>query len=234
MKKIAFLIFVAAIVLGIGLAYATGSVSKAGSWMSFNFSVGSGIKGSGNIKSETRDLPKFTTVDFGGAIEMEITAQKDQRVEIETDDNILPLITTEVKGDTLYISNEQKINWHNPVKVRISVRELDGLNVSGASKTDASNIKSDTFKLDVSGASKIKLAGEANSLSAEASGASRIDATDLKALKASANASGASKILVNATDSVDADASGASGITYSGNPKNVKKNASGASSVNAN
>jgi hypothetical protein len=231
MKKIAFLIFIAAIAVGICLAYATGNVGKAGSWMSFNFG---GVKGSGVIKTEARELPKFSAIDFGGAIEMEITAQKDQKVEIETDDNLLPLITTEVKGDTLYISSQQKINWHNPVKVRISVQDLNSLNVSGASKVNAVNLKSDNFKLDVSGASKIKLEGEAGSFNAEASGASRVEADNLKTAKASASASGASKIFVFASDSVDADASGASNVTYSGNPKNVKKNASGASSVNAN
>ncbi len=232
MKKLAFLIFIVAIAIGISLAYATGNVSNANSWMTFKFDRG--VKGSGVIKTETRELPKFSAVDFGGAIEMEIVAQKDQRVEIEADDNILPLITTEVKGGTLYISNQQRINWHSKVKVRISVTDLNSLNVSGASKANASNIKCDNFKLDVSGASKIKLDGETNNLSVEASGASRVEASDLKAVKATADASGASKIYVNATESVEADASGASGISYSGNPKNVKKNASGASSVSSN
>ncbi len=232
MKKLAFLIFVVAIVIGIGLAYATGNVSNASSWMSFKFDRG--VKGSGVVKTETRELPKFSAVDFGGAIELEIVAQKDQRVEIEADDNILPLINTEVKGDTLYISNQQRINWHSKVKVRISVQDLNSLNVSGASKASAANIKCDNFKLDVSGASKISLAGETNNLSVEASGASRVEASDLKATKATAEASGASKIYVNATESVEADASGASGISYSGNPKNVKKSASGASSVSSN
>jgi len=231
MKKIAFLIFIAAITIGICIAYASGTVSSSRSWFSFGFG---GVKGSGNIKTETRDLPKFTAVDFGGAIEMEIVAQKTQSVEIETDDNILPLITTEVKGDTLYISNQQKINWHSRVKVRISVEDLNSLDISGASKTVATNIKSDNFKLNVSGASKVKLEGEAASLDADASGASRIEADNFKAAKVSAHASGASKVLVFATESVRAEASGASNVTYSGNPKSVSKNSSGASSISSN
>jgi hypothetical protein len=231
MKKLAFFIFIAAIVIGIGLSYATGNVGQSGSWMSFKFG---GVKGSGVVKTETRELPKFSAIDFGGAIELDVTAQKDQKVEIEADDNILPLITTEVKGDTLYISNQQRINWHSKVRVRISVQDLNALNISGASKATAGDLKSDNFKLDVSGASKIKLSGEADHLDIEASGASRVEADDFKAGVVSAEASGASKILVFATDSVTANASGASNITYSGNPKNVKKNSSGASSVNSN
>jgi hypothetical protein len=232
MKKIGFLIFISAIVIGICIAYATGSVGPSRSWV--NFSFGGGVKGSGNIKTETRDLPKFTGIDSGGAVEMEITAQKTQHVEIETDDNILPLITTEVKGDTLYISSEKRLSWNNPVKIRISVEDLDSLNISGASKAVATNVKADNFKLDISGASKVKLEGEAASFDAESSGASRVEAENFKAVKVNARASGASKVLVFAADSVKADASGASCITYSGNPKNVTKNSSGASSVSSN
>lgn len=231
MKKLAFLIFIAAITIGICISYATGNVGSTGSWL--KFSLG-GVRGSGNVITQTREVPKFTGIDFGGAMSVEIVAQKSQSVEIETDDNIMPLITTEVKGDTLYISNAQKISWHNPVKVRISVEDLDSLNVSGASKANATNIKADTFKLDVSGASKIKLEGEAVTFNADSSGASKIDAEDLKAARVKASASGACKISVFATDSVDADASGASKVSVSGNPKTVNKRTSGASSVSQN
>jgi len=232
MKKIAFLIFIAAMAIGICIAYASGSVTPSRTW--FNFSFGKGVKGSGVVKTETRDLPKFTGIDFGGAIEMEITAQDTQRVEIETDDNFLPLITTEVKGDTLYISSEKRLNWNSPVRMRISVEDLDSLNISGASKATATNIKAENFKLDVSGASKVKIEGEAASLGVEASGACRVEAQNFKTVKVDARASGASKVLVFATDSVKAEASGASNVTYSGNPKNVTKNSSGASSISSN
>jgi len=232
MKKLAFLIFIAAITIGICISYATGSVAPSRSWI--NFSFGRGVKGSGNVKAETRDLPKFTNIDLGNAVEMEITAQKSQNVEIETDDNILPLIATEVKGDTLYISNQQRISWCSPVSVKISMDQLDGLNVSGAAKVNAANIRSDNFKLDISGASKVKLNGEAGNLNAEASGASRIDAENLRSAKVRAEASGASKVIVSASESIDAKASGASNVTYSGNPANVNKKSSGASSVTQN
>jgi hypothetical protein len=231
MKKIALLIFIAAIAIGICISYATGNVGSARSWIKFGFG---GVKGSGNIKTETRDVPKFTGIDLSGAIEMEVTAQKSQSVEIETDDNILPLITTEVKNGMLYISNQQKVNWSSPIKVRISVENLDALNASGVVKVNASGIKSDKFTLDASGASKINLDGDTNALSIDTSGASVINAENLKSVNADVDASGACKVSVYASESVDADASGVSKINYSGSPKTVNKKSSGASSVSAN
>lgn len=231
MKRLALLVFIAALTIGLCVAYATGTVSSSGSWLKFSF--GKGIRGSGNVVTETRNVPKFTGVDFGGAMNVDIIAQRSQNVEIETDDNLVPLITTEVHGETLYITNTQKINWNSRVKVRINVEDLESLNVSGASKASATAIKSENFKIGVSGASKVTLDGEATSLNADSSGASKIDAENFRVVNAKADASGASKITVFASDSIDANASGASKVSYAGNPKTVNKKASGASKVSA-
>ena len=71
----------------------------------------------------------------------------------------------------------------------------------------------------------------AKELIADASGASTIDAENLKVENADVEASGASKATISATNDLKVDASGASKISYIGEPKNIKQNSSGASSV---
>src|SRR6185436_12331942 len=56
-----------------------------------------GIEGSGNRKTEKRELKSFNAIDTTGAYEINITCQKPASFEIEADDNILPLIKTEVR-----------------------------------------------------------------------------------------------------------------------------------------
>jgi hypothetical protein len=53
----------------------------------------------------------------------------------------------------------------------------------------------------------------------------------LKVANAAVDVSGASHVTVNATEEIKAEASGASKVSYVGEPKNVIKNTSGASSV---
>ena len=65
------------------------------------------------------------------------------------------------------------------------------------------------------------------------SGASKVDTTDLHAARAKVSSSGASRAYVYATEEVSADLSGASSVTYYGEPKTVNKQVSGASSVEA-
>lgn len=222
MKKYGLLIFIFAI--SIGLAFST------------NCSVGSfknlgGVQGSGTSKTEARNVTGFTKVDASGAINVEVSSQKDFGVEVQADDNLLANIKTEVSGDTLKIYSEDRISPKTRINVKISMPEFEGLNVSGASSGSVSNVKADSLDLKASGASKIKIEGVAKELDADASGASTIDAENLKVEDADVDASGASSATVSASNDLKVDASGASKIAYVGEPQKIKQNSSGASSI---
>src|SRR5690242_3992270 len=80
---------------------------------------GRGIAGSGNRKSEKRDVKSFNAIDTSGAYEVNVTCQKPASVEIEADDNILPLIKTEVRDGTLFVSSEQEFHSSKSPTLRI-------------------------------------------------------------------------------------------------------------------
>ena len=222
MKKIGLLVFIFA--LSIGLIF-TPNCTFSG------FDNITGIKGSGTSKTEQRNVTGFKRVDAGGAINVEVDAQKDFSVNVEADDNLLQYIKTEVNGDTLKIYSEGRISPSAKLNVKISMPEIEGINLSGASDGRISNVKADELELKVSGASEVSINGEAKTLEADASGASTINAENLKVEDANVEASGASKAMVSATNNLEADASGASKISYTGEPKNIKQNSSGASSI---
>lgn len=228
MKKVKVIIFIVALVIGLMFAKVFGAVLGFGLP---NISFFKSIKGSGVTKVEKRDVAGFKKIDVSGAIEVEIAAQKDFGVEVEADDNLLEYVKTEVDGDTLKIYTKSRIWKHNKIRVVISMPELTEAEVSGVSTITANNIKTDSFKLDVSGASKIEINGEAKDLKIEASGTSKINAENLRVANADVEVSGATSVTVNATEEVKAEASGASKINYVGEPKNVIKDVSGASRV---
>lgn len=230
MKKIGIIIFIVALILGVTFAnfFSWGKTSAK----IFNFSVNfGGVKGSGNILTEKRELTGFKAIEVGGAFDVEVVAQKEFSVEIEADDNLLPLIETEVRGGTLEISTKGKISTKQRMRIRISAPDIENLQVSGASKLSLANVKNDSLKIDASGASKIKVDGETRNLEVEMSGASKLDAESLKAENVSVDASGASSAQVSVSGDLKADLSGASNVTYTGNPRNLQKSTSGASSV---
>jgi hypothetical protein len=221
MKKISLAIFILA--LAIGLVFSTNC--------SFSVNKFSSVQGSGNAKTETRNVSGFTRVDASGAVNVEVTAQSDFNVTVEADDNLLQNIKTEVSGDTLKIYNEEGISTKSKINVKISMPEIQGLELSGASNGNVTNVKADSFDLKASGASKVKIDGVAKELNAEASGASKLDAENFRVENANIEATGASSAVVSATGDLELEASGASRISYTGEPKNVKQNSSGASSI---
>lgn len=229
MKKIGILIFAAAIIIGVCVSglFSFGPASKP----FFNFSFNKTTKGSGAVSAENRDVAGFKGIDVSGAFQVEITAQKEFAVEVEADDNLLPKIRTEVRGGVLHIETEGRISSENPLKVRISAPDINDIDASGASRISAAGISNTQLQIHSSGASKIKLSGETAKLSIDTSGASEIDAEGLKTGTAAIDSSGASYISVFAVDELNADLSGASRVVYAGNPKNVQKKTSGASSI---
>ena len=229
MKKIKVLIFIIALFVGVSLAgiFSFGKITSR----IFNFSISTGEKGSGNIITEKREVSDFNAVDVGGAFVVEITAQKDYSLEVETDDNILPLIKTELDGGTLRIESERGFNSSSPVKIRISAPDIENLQISGASRVSVTGLDNDSLNVDSSGASKISCEGRTKNLIADLSGASNFDGEKFNADKASIDGSGASKATINVKNDLRADMSGASKVVYYGNPANIEKNTSGAGSV---
>lgn len=230
MKKIGIIIFIIALIVGVTVANVFSWGKSSGRF--FNFSFNSrGVQGSGSVKTEKRDVAGFNAIKVGGAVEVEIVAQKDFSVEVEADDNLLPFIKTELNADVLEIRTEKSLKTKNPIRVKISAPDIESLKVSGASKLSLANLKNDSLKIDASGASKIKIDGETRDLEVELSGASRLDAENLKAENANIDASGASNANVFVSGDLKADLSGASSLVYSGNPRNLEESTSGASSV---
>lgn len=229
MKKIGIIIFIVALILGVTFAnfFSWGKTSAR----VFNFSVNfGGVKGSGNVVSEKRDVADFKAIEVGGIFDVEVVAQKDFSVEVEADDNIMQFVKTEVRNGTLEISTDKKVSTKN-LRIRISAPDIDNLDVSGVAKVSLANLKNDSLKVETSGASKVKVDGETRNFDADLSGASRVDAESLRAENANVDGSGASNASVNVFGDLKADLSGASKVTYVGNPKNLEKSTSGASSV---
>lgn len=102
--------------------------------------------------------------------------------------------------------------------------------VSGAAKFRlAANMQ--RCDMDVSGAAKVEADGTARTCTIEVSGASSVAADTFVTANCKVKASGASKVLVNCTDSLTANASGASRIIYTGGSTNNVIESSGAGSV---
>lgn len=189
-----------------------------------------GVKGSGVRKTEKRDVPAFTKIETTGAFQVEITCQAPVSFEIEGDDNLLPLIQTEVRNGVLHVSSTRSYNSHEGIALRIKVPSLDRVNSTGAGKFHITDLKNETFELSSTGATTVVAAGQSKSVTIKSTGAGKVDTHNLLADRAEVDVTGAAGVDVFARDELDVSVSGAGRVTYSGNPK-VTKHISGAGQV---
>lgn len=222
MKKYGFLVFAVALIIG---------------FIAVSFYVRPSVKDKHEVKSEAyktevREFSDFTGIDASGALNIVVVVGKDFKVELESTDKDLNEIETNLDGNTLKIYSKKE--WSaskNSVAVRISMPILESIEISGNSNGVISNVNSKEFSLTINGASSVKVNGEAEVAKITANGASKIEAENLRTENTTVEMNGASKALINVSNFLDANAYGASSISYTGSPKNVKQNTSGASSV---
>ncbi len=79
------------------------------------------VAGSGARQKQKRELASFTSITASGAFEIEVVCQKTQSLELEGDDNILPLVSTEVSNNVLHIDNVRGYSVVEPIRIQISV-----------------------------------------------------------------------------------------------------------------
>ena len=191
------------------------------------------IKGSGNLKTETRVVENFTAIVVSGSANLEIEQTGAESLELTVDDNLLPLFTTEVRNGTLFIgvAEGKRLTWNGKgPRIKVTVRELRKLTISGAATVKATKLDTDSLSISISGAASGSFAGRSNDLSITVSGAGSLDAIDLQAKRATVVVSGAGDVTVHATEGLDARVSGAGNIWYVGSPK-LQSRVSGAGSI---
>lgn len=188
------------------------------------------IKGSGVRKTEKRDVASFTGISSEGAFEIEVVAQKEQSLEVEADDNILPLVETSVSGGMLKIRTKGSFSLNNDIRIKISVPNLERVSASGAGMINVTGVKNDKFDIDVNGAPTIRVGGETKVAHINTNGAGKIDTMKLRAANVTVESNGVSSVDVYAADKLDITVSGPSHVTYSGDPE-VNKTINGPGSI---
>lgn len=176
------------------------------------------VAGSGKLQRQTRAVGSFNSISTEGAFDLEVVCQQPQSVEIEGDDNVLSLVSTEVSNHVLHIRSARSYSVSHPITLRISVPDLAGISASGAGNIEVSGIKAEKFGIEATGAPTIKASGETKLLEVDASGAGRVDAHRLRAGRTVVDAKGVVTVAVHASEQLDTTISGPSHVTYEGDP----------------
>jgi hypothetical protein len=210
------------------------------------------ITGSGTQGEETRQVGNFDRVRLEGIGKLFIEQGDETELAILADDNLLPHITSEVRGGELTIGIESgyALQPKQNIEYRLTVVDLSAVYLDGAGDIMVKTLDTKSLKVAVSGTGGITLealqaqsldvqingsgwvnaAGQAREVETTINGAGSLEAGNLECEVAEFNISGLGKVTAWVTEKLSARISGAGNIAYYGDP-DVEKRIDGVGNI---
>lgn len=188
------------------------------------------LKGSGDNRTEVRDLSQFDVVHLSGLREAEIILSNDWKVEMTGYSNLLHHFESRVtNGNLHFLFPHHHVVRNDNIKVKIYTPGIVKIYQSGNTKVKVGNgFQWDELGIYLSGNSHFEVAGgRANTFRADASGNAKIFARPLVAKTAKLHVSGLVQAEVAPTNYLYVEGSGKTRVRYWGSPNAVDVRTSG-------
>jgi hypothetical protein len=214
-------------------------------------SVGA-VMGSGKSMSETREIEGVTGVELSFLGDLTIKQGDNESLVITGDDNVVPLVKTDVNNHVLSIGTQANtlVQPVAPLRYELTVKQLDSIKLSGLGNISADQMSGDRADIALSGAGKLAvadlqagdltvnlsgagdatLAGEVTKQTVTLSGAGSYNADELKSDVANVSITGLGNAKLWAVEDLSANLTGAGTIEYYGKPS-VDQSISGLGSI---
>ena len=186
----------------------------------------------GGVMSESRDVSGFDEVELRGVGNLSIQQSDNVSLTVEAEEDVLPKIRTEVENSRLIVGTKPNttINTTKPINYRLTVKDLNALELSGSGNVEADGIDSNELAVTISGAGYVEISGKVDSQDVEISGAGDYRAEDLESKEAKIDVGGSGSATVNVSDELNVEVSGSGSVEYVGDPT-VNQEVSGAGEV---
>lgn len=176
------------------------------------------VRGSGELVTENREVRPFRQIAIGGSGQVFLSQGNRAALSVETDANLMDRVSTEVRGDTLYLGLDSAPLPAMPTALRffVTVEEIEAIDVSGSGKVTAGALRADDLAIDVSG-----------------SGGVAVEALVTSDLEIDVTGSGEVTVESMATESVDVEISGSGDVQVGGETRQQEIRISGSGEYQA-
>ncbi|MBX7043118.1 MAG: DUF2807 domain-containing protein [Ignavibacteria bacterium] len=219
--------------------------------ISFSSAGAQSVKGNGTVSKRTYNVGSFDKIELNGIFNTVLSQGTEEKVVIETDENLQQYLKPVVSGGTLLIETNEDVNIRNTTKmeVHVTLRNLSTIsnngvgNISSQGKLSLGDLKIESngvgnIKLDMdagklvlemASVGNIKLEGSADQGDFLISGVGNVKAEDMAIKTLKIKSSGVGNASVYVTGLIYPEIEGAGNIRCKGNPtvKDLKQNGIG-------
>jgi hypothetical protein len=174
------------------------------------------VQGQGPVTSETREVGAFSRIEATAGIRIVVHIGPSEAVEVSAQENLLPVIATDLRGDTLRIEASEDFTTLEPVTVTVVVPALDGITLSGGAQAVIDGVAAESLELRIRGGAQVTAAGSVDSVGLDAGGGAMASLEDLSARVATVSMDGGATATLTASGEVTGTAAGGSRLTVLG------------------
>jgi hypothetical protein len=135
---------------------------------------------------------------------------------VTAQENLLPVIATDLRGETLSIQASEDFTTLEPVTVTVVVPALDGITLSGGSQAVIDGLDAESLELRIRGGAQVTAAGSVDNVGLDAGGGAMASLEDLSARVATVSMDGGATATLTASGEVSGTAAGGSRLTVLG------------------
>ena len=117
------------------------------------------VTGSGIVDSEAREVRDFDAVSLENMGNVYITVGNTEKLTIEAEDNLLPLLTSEVKNGTLKLDvvRGRNIDPTKPITYNLTVKNLKDITLAGSGNIYSAPLEANKMTVILAGSGNINL-----------------------------------------------------------------------------
>lgn len=212
------------------------------------------VQGSGTVTESARNPGAFSKLNVQGPLTVNVRGAGQNAVRVKADDNLQPLIETQLSGDTLQIRIQpnNRVQTRNPIVIEVDTTQLDEVALAGSGTVNVEAVRGSRFKaavagsgdvtlkavdvgqlsLAVAGSGDMRAKGRAQELSASVAGSGDLHLYELVAQNATVNVAGSGDANVHVSGALKANIAGSGDIRYKGQPT-VSRSVMGSGDITA-
>ncbi|MCE3264229.1 MAG: hypothetical protein K0R43_3308 [Pseudoduganella sp.] len=195
------------------------------------------IKGNGSTATESRQIVSATGLRvenrYGVTMEVEVNVGGAPSLVIEGDSNLVPLVRTEVHGDTLRVYTDERLQSSNRIRVRYTAPRLYNLESNGSVHTSVQGLAGGPLQVLHSGSGRLEMRGQVDRLDLRHAGSGQLYADGLDSRNAKVNMSGSGRVNIGSVrgDALSVSATGSGSFYARGMVRSLEVQLTGSGSA---
>jgi hypothetical protein len=161
--------------------------------MQFGY-MGDVAKGNGQMGNERRAVIAATGIEVSGPVTVDVRVGPAPMIEVWGDSNLLPLLRTDMSGDTLRVWVNGNVAPQQEMRVRFTTPSLTRIQAAGAGRLTVMDLNGARLTVVKGGTQSMHLAGRVSNLDMQVDGSGNLNASALYSGNASVNMTGSGSV----------------------------------------